>query len=54
MTERARLRCLNCGHRFEQDVLTQEERQQARREDRPTSPIACPMCRRTDTRRGWD
>jgi len=54
MTERVRLRCGNCGHRFEQDVLTADEREEAKREDRPISPIACPMCRRTETRRGWD
>ncbi len=54
MPERARFRCKNCGHRFEADVLDEAERREARREDRPTSAVHCPECRRTDIRRGWD
>ncbi|RZP20265.1 MAG: zinc ribbon domain-containing protein [Erythrobacter sp.] len=54
MTEVVRFRCLNCGHRFDTEVLTEEERREARREDRPTSPVHCPKCHRTDIRRGWE
>ena len=34
MPEVKRFQCLNCGHRFETDVLTTEEKQDARRKDR--------------------
>lgn len=40
MPEKKRFQCLNCGHRFEADVLTQEEKEERRRRDRggwPTS-----------------
>ncbi|PWE52123.1 zinc ribbon domain-containing protein [Metarhizobium album] len=53
MTERKRFQCLNCGHRFETEVLTPEERREAKREDRPVYGIACPKCHRTDIRSGW-
>jgi rubredoxin len=53
MTELKRFQCLNCGHRFEVQVLTPNERQEAKREDRPVSAVACPECRRTDIRGGW-
>ncbi|TNC46497.1 zinc ribbon domain-containing protein [Rubellimicrobium rubrum] len=53
MAEQIRFQCLNCRHRFEAQTLTQEEKEEARRQDRPTYPIGCPMCRRTDIRRGW-
>ena len=36
MPERIRFRCNNCGHRFEAEVLDEDERRQARRENRPT------------------
>lgn len=54
MTEVIRFRCLNCGRRFDAEVLDERERETARRERRPTSPLQCPECRRTDLRRGWD
>lgn len=53
MTELKRFQCLNCGHRFEVEVLTSAERQEAKREDRRVSAVACPECRRTDIRVGW-
>ena len=28
MTQRVRLRCENCGHRFEEDVLTDDEKKE--------------------------
>lgn len=37
MTELKRFQCLNCGHRFEVEVLTPEEKREAKREDRPVS-----------------
>ncbi len=54
MPELARFRCINCGHRFEVEVLDDDERREARRENRPTSAVHCPECYRTDVRRGWD
>ena len=54
MPERARFRCINCGHRFEAEVLTDAEKREARREDRPTSAVQCPQCRRVDIRPGWE
>jgi len=54
MSERRRFRCLNCGHRFEADVLTADEKREARRRGRPTQPIACPECNHTDIRGGWE
>lgn len=53
MTESVRYRCLNCGNRFIVEVLTEEEREEARRKNTPTSPITCPECHRTDVDRGW-
>lgn len=53
MTEGKRFRCLNCGHRFEMNVLSEEERKEAKRKDEPFYPVACPSCRRTDVRGGW-
>lgn len=53
MTETRRFQCLNCGQRFETEVLTPEERREAKREDRPVSPVSCPRCYRTDIRPGW-
>lgn len=53
MTERVRFRCNNCGHRFESEVLDEDRRHEARRENRPTNAVHCPECNRTDIRRGW-
>ena len=53
MTRRARFRCRNCGHRFEIDVLDEDEQRQAQRKGLPTSPIHCTKCKRTDVRDGW-
>lgn len=54
MTETVRFRCQNCGRRFESEVLSPEEQLDARREDRPTAPVHCPECNRTEIRRGWE
>jgi rubredoxin len=54
MADTIRFRCLNCGHRFEAEVLDEDEKREARRRNQPTSPIQCPECRRTDLRRGWE
>lgn len=54
MGELKRYRCNSCGHRFEVEVLTREERLDAEREGRPVYAISCPECRRTDVRPGWD
>lgn len=54
MTDTVRFRCQNCGHRFETEVLDEHERREARRLDRPTSPVHCPICHRADIRRGWE
>jgi hypothetical protein len=53
MTERAKFRYLNCGEKFEEDVLTADERRQYERERRRGSPVHCPACNRTDLRRAW-
>ncbi|TBE55676.1 zinc ribbon domain-containing protein [Rhizobium leguminosarum] len=53
MTEVKRFQCLNCGHRFEVDVLTPDEKKEAKRNDEAVYPIACPQCRKTDVRGGW-
>ncbi len=54
MSERRRYRCNNCGERFERDVLSPEEAEEALRRNEPTFPINCPACRRTDVREGWE
>lgn len=54
MPERIRFRCNNCGYRFETQVLDEDERREARRENRPTNVVHCPQCQRTDIRRGWE
>ena len=54
MTEKVRFRCNNCGCRFEEEILDEEEKREARREDQPTYAVQCPECKRTDVRRGWD
>lgn len=54
MSKIERYRCLNCGRRFETEVLTPEEQQEAKRQGRALCYVACPECRRTDIRFGWD
>jgi rubredoxin len=54
MSDKVRFRCNNCGHRFDADVLTEDEKREARRDERPTSAVRCPACGRTDIRRGWE
>lgn len=53
MTVQAQFRCQNCGEKFVTEVLTEEERIDARLKNQPTSPIHCPKCNRTDVRQGW-
>lgn len=47
-------RCNNCGHCFEIEVLTPEEKRDAERRNQPVYPISCPECHRRDVRKGWD
>ena len=54
MPESVRFRCNNCGHRFEVEVLSQAEQQEAHKANRPTQTVQCPKCNRTDVRRGWE
>lgn len=54
MPDRRRYRCLNCGNRFEVNVLSRDEVTEAERRRQPLSSITCPECRRTDVRLGWD
>lgn len=54
MTEVVRFRCNNCGHRFEEQVLSEEEVEEAKRRREPTSSVHCPKCHRTYVRHGWD
>jgi len=54
MSETKRFRCLNCGKRFETEVLSAREVEEARRERRLTSAIHCPVCNRTNIRDGWE
>ena len=54
MSEHQRFYCMNCGHRFVAEVLTAEERRDAQRLNRRLFQLACPLCHRTDVRRGWD
>lgn len=54
MPEHIRFRCNNCGHRFETEVLDEQERREARHENQPTNAVHCLQCQRTDIRRGWD
>jgi hypothetical protein len=53
MTEVKRCQCLSCGHRFEIDVLTDDERKEAKRKDEHVHPVACPKYQRTDVSGGW-
>lgn len=54
MPETKPFTCQNCGHQFAEQVLTKEESQRARDENRPTSSLHCPKCNRTAVRPGWD
>lgn len=54
MSEVVYYRCNNCGRRFDVEILTKEEVKKADDEMRPTKPVACPECRRTDLRPGWE
>jgi hypothetical protein len=49
-----KFRCNNCGERFDVEVLTEDEAKDARERKRPTHPIQCPKCYRTDIRAGWE
>ena len=51
MTERVRLHCENCGYEFEEEVLTNTEKEEFRRQRRPWGLIQCPRCNRTALRR---
>lgn len=54
MARKKRFRCNNCGERFEEEVLDEEEMREAARQRRPTSDVRCPGCKRIDYRDGWD
>lgn len=54
MSESKRFSCNNCGCRFETEVLDEDERREANRDNQPTNAVHCPKCYRTDIRRGWD
>ena len=54
MTEHIRFRCSSCGHRFEAEVLNEDERRETRREIRPTNALFCIECHRTEIQRGWN
>jgi len=48
-------RCFNCGHRFEEEILTPEEVAEWRRQRRPFGgEIRCPKCERNTVRKGSD
>ena len=54
MPELVRRKCLNCGHRFEIEILNDEEVREYRRERRPTQDVRCPKCQRIDLTDHWD
>ncbi len=54
MPEVRKFRCNNCGHRFDHRAATEDEREEARRQDRQLVSIHCPKCKRTDIRQGWE
>jgi DNA-directed RNA polymerase subunit RPC12/RpoP len=54
MSTLVRYKCLNCGKRFEVEVLSKEEKEDYRRKKRPLYQIACPECKRIDVRPGWE
>jgi transposase-like protein len=45
MVKKARFRCKDCGERFEEVVLGEEDQREAVRDRRPTRPVHCPRCR---------
>lgn len=51
MTEKARYQCKNCGQQFEVQILTERERQEANRENRPVVGVQCPKCRNQNLQR---
>lgn len=51
MTERVRFHCENCGYEFEEEVLTESELDDYRKQRRPWGQVHCPRCRRTTDRR---
>ena len=56
MPEMKRYRCNSCGYRFEIEVFTSQEIDEAEEKGNPLlgSPIQCPECNRQDNREGWD
>jgi rubredoxin len=44
MTERVIYQCKRCGHRFETQVLTERERREAKKGNRPVFAVLCPRC----------
>ncbi len=54
MTETRSYRCINCGHRFNAQILTKEEKFKNEIENKPMSPLPCPKCNRIDLREGWE
>jgi DNA-directed RNA polymerase subunit RPC12/RpoP len=56
MPENKRYRCLSCGERFELEVLTHQDFEDARKRGEYInhSPIECPKCKRRDFREGWE
>lgn len=47
-------RCLNCGERFEAEILSEEEKREYQRVSRPMGQVHCPKCNRLDVRKGWE
>lgn len=45
MAKKVRFRCRDCGERFEEVVLGEEDQREAARDRRPTRPVHCPRCR---------
>ena len=52
MIEFVRFRCNNYAHRFETEILSEDERRAAKQHNQSTSQVYCPQCKRTDIRRG--
>lgn len=48
MTERVVYQCKQCGHRFETQVLTEREKREAKKENRPVFVVQCPRCEGRD------
>lgn len=53
-----RYRCLNCGKKWEKNILTADEVREAQRKGQPVypvpSPLHCPECGRNTVQEGWD